>query len=393
MSVAPPPMNRNGTTNETPPEPRPQDNAWSLNIARVAGIPIRLHFTFLLFLVWIGLVSRGTNGWGSAALILSVFVCVVLHELGHSLVALRYGIPVADITLYPIGGVARIEKRPSARQELGIALAGPMVNVVIAALLYVGLTATGGGASFAGSLRFGGVSTVREFLQTLLSINLGLALFNMVPAFPMDGGRVLRAALALNMPAPRATAIAAGVGQLAAIAAGLAAILSNPPQWWMMFIAFFVYLGAGQEAFAYRQASLVEGVPVRKAMITDFQTLTGGTTLKEAADALLSTSQEDFPVVLGDDVQGVLTRDALLRGLAETGPSGYVAGAMLRDFAVVSPDDELSDSLPRLAGMPGPLVVLDADRRLLGIVTGSNVAEFFAVRQIVAARDGVEERP
>lgn len=391
MSVAPPPANRDGMTNETPPEPRPQDNAWSLNIARVAGIPIRLHFTFLLFLVWIGLVSRGTNSWGSAALILSVFVCVVLHELGHSLVALRYGIPVADITLYPIGGVARIEKRPSARQELGIALAGPAVNIVIALLLYLGLTATGGGASFAGSLRFGGVSNAREFLQTLLSINLGLAFFNMVPAFPMDGGRVLRAVLALNMPAPRATAIAAGIGQLIAIAIGLYAILSG--QWQLMFIAFFVYVGAGQEAFAYRQASLVEGVPVKKAMITDFQTLTPGTTLKEAADALLSTSQEDFPVVLGDDVQGVLTRDGLLRGLSETGPSGYVAGAMLRDFAVVSPDDELSDSLPRLAGMPGPLVVLDADRRLLGIVTGSNVAEFFAVRQIVAARDGVEERP
>ena len=359
----------------------------SLQIANVAGIPIRLHFTFLLFLLWVGLAGPHGAGGLSVLYVLAIFFCVVLHELGHSVVALRCGIPVLDITLYPIGGVARIEERPTAKQELAIAVAGPAVNVVIALALWATLAALKSpitAASLAGAAQ-----TVPVFLAKVLLANVWLVLFNLVPAFPMDGGRVLRAVLALNMPQQRATAIAASIGQTIAIVAGIWAIFSG--QWFLMFIAFFIYLGAGQEAFAYRQAALGENVPVQSAMMTDVRTLTVGTTLKEAADALLDTSQQDFPVMLGDEVQGLLTRDGLLRGLAEAGPSGYVAGAMLRQFPSAGPGDDLAKVLPILQAS-GPLLVLDPppDGRLVGMITLENVQEYFAVKQIVAARAGTK---
>ncbi len=362
-----------------------------MRVATVAGIPIRLHFTFLLFLVYVALGGR-TGGAGlSVTLVLALFLCVVLHELGHSLVALRYSIPVANITLYPIGGVAQIEKRPTAGQELWIALAGPAVNVVIAALLW-GVLSAQGALLPANVVSIGGGGW-RGFVEVVMWINVSLVLFNMIPAFPMDGGRVFRAILALNMPPPQATTIAAGLGQLIAVGAGLFAVLHGPL--WYLFIAFFVYIGAGQEASAYRQAALIEGVSVREAMMTDVRTLTVGNTLKEAVDVLLDTSHHDFPVVHGDQVQGVLTRNGLLRGLAESGPSAYVAGAMSREYASAGPDDDLSALLPALQSQPGPLLILDPGQngRLLGIVTSENIQEFFAVRQIAAARADQPPRP
>lgn len=362
----------------------PQAGLSALRIATVAGIPIRLHFTFLLFLLWVGLAGPHRAGGLSVAYVLALFLCVVLHELGHSVVAQRYGIPVLDITLYPIGGVARIEKRPAAKQELTIAVAGPAVNVVIALLLVVVLAVIKAPPML--TLLQSPVQTLPVFLAKVLLANIWLVLFNLIPAFPMDGGRVLRALLALNMPPERATRIAATIGQTIAIVAGIWAIFSG--QWFLMFIAFFIYLGAGQEAFAYKQAALGEGVAVRSAMMTDVRTLTTGSTLKEAADVLLDTSQQDFPVVLGDQVQGLLTRDGLLRGLAEAGPSGYVAGSMFRQFATARPDDSLAETLPVLSASGGPLLVLDPDAegRLLGMITAENVQEYFAVKQVVAAR-------
>ena len=374
---------------EPSPPPAPSQAGFSaLRIATVAGIPIRLHFTFLLFLLWIYASAPNSARLIGVAYVVTVFACVVLHELGHSLVALRYGIPVADITLYPIGGVARIEKRPKARQELGIAIAGPAVNVVIAIILAAILAAQGRLPMASDLLHFGG--GVPGFVPGILKVNIWLVLFNLIPAFPMDGGRVLRAVLALNIPPARATRIAATIGQSIAIAAGIWAVMSHPPQWFLMFIALFIYIGAGQEASSYEQAALVEGVPVRHAMMTDVRTLTVGNTLKEAADVLLDTAQHDFPVLHGDQVQGVLTRNGLLRGLAEAGPSGYVAGAMSRQFASAGPDDDLGETLPALQAQPGPLIILDPDQpgRLLGLVTSENIQEYFAVKQVVAARDG-----
>ena len=385
-----PDPNNLSTSPANQPSPPPASGGLSApRIATVAGIPIRLHFTFLLFLLWIYVASPANARLVGVGYVLAVFLCVVLHELGHSVVAQRCGIPVADITLYPIGGVARIEKRPAARQELAIAVAGPAVNVVIALLLAVVLGAQGKLPLAADLLHFS-AGTGLGFVASILKANVWLVLFNLIPAFPMDGGRVLRAALALRMAPEKATAIAASIGQSIAIVAGISAVLSTPPQWFLMFIAFFIYIGAGQEAFVYKQAALIEGVPVRKAMMTDVRTLTTGNTLKEAADVLLDTAQHNFPVLVGDTVMGLLTRDGLLRGLATEGPSGYVSGAMSREFARAAPDDDLAEALPLLqAAGSGALLVLDPaqDDKLVGVVTSDNISEYFAVKQIVAARD------
>ena len=372
----------------SPPSAPPQSSLSALRIATVAGIPIRLHFTFLLFLLWIYAASPSNARWFGVLYVVTIFACVVLHELGHSVVAVRYGIPVADITLYPIGGIARIEKRPTARQELWIALAGPAVNVVIASILVVVLGAQGKLPEVGQMLPFG--AGAPGFVASILKANIALVLFNLIPAFPMDGGRVLRAILALNMPPPRATRIAANIAQSIAIAAGIWAVMSHPPQWFLMFIALFIYFGAGQEASSTEQSALVEGVPLRKAMMTDVRTLTVGNTLKEAADVLLDTSQHDFPVLHGDQVQGLLTRNDLLRGLSVSGPGAYVAGAMNREFASAGPDDDLGESLHSLQAQGGPLMIFDPAQpgKLLGMVTSENIQEYFAVKQIVAARNG-----
>ena len=193
--------------NTTPEPPASSGPAWAFQIATVAGIPIRVHFTFLLFLVWIAFGQGGPNVL-NLAYVLAVFLCVLLHELGHSVVALRYNIPVADITLYPIGGVARIEKRPRAREELWIALAGPAVNVVIAAVLWGALGFPGMDRVASDLTNVTAATAVHRLIERIMITNVILVLFNMIPAFPMDGGRVLRALLALNMGPQRATAIA-----------------------------------------------------------------------------------------------------------------------------------------------------------------------------------------
>jgi stage IV sporulation protein FB len=361
---------------------RPHPHPWSLQIATVAGIPIRLHFTFFLGLIYFGLLGGHGFNWSHVALVVALFICVVLHELGHSLVALRYKIPVADITLYPIGGVASIEKRPAPVQEFWIALAGPAVNVVIAAALWFVL----GKPDTIAALN---VSFARHFsIAWIWAMNIWLVIFNAIPAFPMDGGRVLRAILAMNIPAERATSIAAGLGQLIAIVFGILSLYIGSVV--LMFIAFFIYVGASQEATAYHQAAMIEGIRASQAMMTDVRTLSVGDTLKDAADVLLATSQHDFPVVHGDVVQGILTRNGLLRGLAEEGPTAYVAGVMDRDFASVAPDDELAEALSQMEEDQAPVLVLDPkdEGKLLGLISGENVAEFFAVRRIVAARNG-----
>jgi stage IV sporulation protein FB len=178
------------------------------------------------------------------------------------------------------------------------------------------------------------------------------------------------------------------IGQLIAIVFFVIGIYKLDP--FLLFIGLFIFLGAGQELYAFRQARVMAGVTVRQAMMTDIKTLQVGATLREAADTLLATSQHDFPVVHGNEVMGVLTRNGLLRGLAEEGPNAYVAGSMERTFQSVGPDDDLTEMLQRLQEQSTPLVVLgpEPERPLLGMVTGDNLAEFFAVRQIVDSQKG-----
>src|SRR5437016_9212220 len=218
---------------------------WSIKIARISGIEVRIHVTFLLFLAWIGFTYYQVGGSAAAAegvlFILALFGCVLLHEFGHALAARAFGIRTPDITLLPIGGVARLQRMPDKPwQELAVAVAGPLVNVVIAAVLIFVL---GRRAEFQSlqHLEQPGI----EMLAKLASVNISLVLFNLIPAFPMDGGRVLRSVLAMTMNYARATQVAAWIGQGLAFVFGFIGLFSNPM---LIFIAFFIFLGAQQEA-------------------------------------------------------------------------------------------------------------------------------------------------
>lgn len=353
---------------------RAPSSPWSFPIAKVAGIPIRIHFTFVLLLVWIGMLAYKEESRVYALLVPSVFFCVVLHELGHALVARIFGVKTRDITLYPIGGVAMLESRPKPREEFWIALAGPAVNVVIALIILPFLSLETG--SLQSILRGQGGET---YLQGLFVANVYLPLFNMIPAFPMDGGRVLRSLLAMVLPEVRATQIAGTIGQLLAMGLGLWGLMVG----WvgLVLIAFFVFFGAGQEVQATVGMSLVAGRTVGEAMITNFVTIESGASLSTASQLLLEGSQHCFPVGFGDEVIGLLTREDIVRGLAQEGPGAYVAGHMSRDFVRLSPDEPLESVLERLGGPDRRPALVFEDGKLVGIVTAENVAEFLMVQQ------------
>jgi Zn-dependent protease len=343
----------------------------------VFGVPVRLHFTFvllLLFLLFIG-VGGKQSGATTAVYIVGLFASVLAHEFGHALVARRYGIRTLEIVMYPIGGVSRPERPPTAREELWIALAGPTVNLLIAVALLSWVASQQG---------FVALEKLREptdanLAERLALGNLTLWLFNLLPAYPMDGGRILRGFLALHRPQEEATRMAAGAGQALAFLMGLAGLLWG--NFILVFVALFVYLGAFQEGAAARGRILTSGFPVHAAMITDFRTLNHGDTIRDAANLLLATSQHDFPVMLGDAVEGLLSRAALLRTMMTEGPEAYVAGAMDREFTRVSPDAPLSEVMPLVSGPGSAALVIDENGFLKGMLTSENLSEFILLRQ------------
>ncbi len=379
--------------NENRPEEGDGQSSWSIRIAKVSGIPIRLHFTFILLLAFIAISGWGRGGPQQAGFLIGVFTCVVLHELGHSLVAQRYGYTVRDIVLYPIGGVASIEQTPRPRHELWIAVAGPAVNVVIAGLIALVMhffTPESAFERLQALFRQGQtVTTTSGYWALLFLSNIMLVLFNMLPAFPMDGGRVLRAVLAIKIGRTKATRIAAGIGQFVALLLGLIGILGKPQNFMLVIVAVFVYFGAGQERAAEESRDVMGDAPVGEAMMRDFVTLAHGDTLKHAADVLLAGSQQDFPVVAGGEVVGILSRTQLLRGLARDGDSAYVATFMDREITFATPDEPLEDYLLSSHALRrAPVLVRENENsELLGMVTLENAMEFLTLRQIARLRE------
>jgi predicted transcriptional regulator len=289
-------------------------------------------------------------------------------------VSQRYGIRTTEIVLYPIGGVARLEKSPPPQQELWIALAGPAVNVLIAAALSAFLLPIGVTDAFATLQN----PTDANLFARIAVGNIVLAVFNMIPAFPMDGGRVLRSLLSRWTSEEIATRRAAAAGRALAILIGIYALVAG--QFFLLFIAIFVYLGATQETIAATGRMLTLGARVKSAMVTEFETLQHGNTIREAANRLLATSQQDFPIVLGQQVIGLLGRNALLRGMAVDGPDAYVAGVMERNFPRVHPEDQLEDVLPVMAETSCALV-LGEDEQLVGMLTRENLSEYLMLRK------------
>ncbi|MCG3118562.1 MAG: putative zinc metalloprotease Rip3 [bacterium] len=364
---------------------------WSWKIGEYAGIGVFIHATFLLIIVWVGLSHWLAGKTLEAtvmglAFIMALFGCVLLHEFGHALMAKKYGIKTRDITLLPIGGVARLERMPDEpKQELWVALAGPAVNVVIAAALFVWLQITNGFEPLEKlSLTSG------SFIERLMVVNVSLVIFNLIPAFPMDGGRVLRALLATKMEYTRATQIAAHIGQGIALIFGFIGLFSNP---FLLFIALFVWIGATQEASMVQMKSALGGIPVGRAMLTNFQTLSPHDTLARAVELILRGSQQDFPVVENQKVVGVLTRADLLLALAKASPYAAVAEVMQRDFQAVDFGDMLEATLARLQSCGCHTMPVLRNGQLVGLVTMDNVGEFLLIQAALSGGKGSNAMP
>jgi Zn-dependent protease/CBS domain-containing protein len=355
---------------------------WSFNLGTIAGTAVRVHVTFALLLVWIWLMHYRIGGapaaWEGVAFILAIFACVVLHEFGHIAAARYFGIKTPDITLLPIGGVARLERMPEEPgQEFVIAVAGPLVNVVIAALIFVAL----GGS--AGIEQMAQVEDPRGgFLVRLAGVNVFLVLFNMIPAFPMDGGRVLRAALASRMSWARATQIAASIGQGLAFVFGFVGLFYNP---FLIFIGIFVYLAAAAEAQDAQIRDVAASVLVGDVMVTDFVRLEGTANMDQAIEALLATTQREFPVVdSAGRLEGLLTRDDMIRALKEAGPGAPVASAMRTDIPSIHSRRSLSEGLRMMQQKNVPAIaVTDGASRLVGLMTYETIGEMMMVRAAV----------
>lgn len=368
-------------------EPAAHRRNWSFRVGSLFGIDLYIHATFLFLLTWVA-ISHLVEGQGAAeaasgvAMVLAVFTVVVLHELGHALMARRFGIRTRDITLLPIGGIARVERMPEKPvQELLVALAGPAVNAVLALVLFAILAALRGPVGVRELHVVGG-----PFLTKLMWINISLGVFNLLPAFPMDGGRALRAVLALHMEPAKATAAAARLGRGMALVLGIIGMLFNPI---LLLIALFVWMGAGQEVTMMRIKQALQGVLVQRAMITQFQTLSPQDRLSRVAELVISGHQADFPVVDAGHPVGLLTHADLIQGLAQKGGDALVQDAMRREFATAAPSETIEVLLNRSDDLARKSVLVMQDGHLMGILTAGNIGEYLLVKETLKAHDAI----
>ncbi|MEN8212906.1 MAG: site-2 protease family protein [Pseudomonadota bacterium] len=357
---------------------------WSWKIARIAGIDIYVHATFFILILWLGLVYWKAGGtmlavFSGVGFILLLFTSVVLHEFGHALTARRYGIATRNITLLPIGGVAQLEKMPDdPREEIIVALAGPAVNLVIALLLFI---VSGVNGAFVSAeplaLADGG------FIQRLMLLNIFLALFNLLPAFPMDGGRILRAILAMRMDHVSATQVAASIGQSIALIFGFLGVLYNP---FLIFIALFVWIGAAAEAQNATLKSSLSGVKVGDAMQTNFEVLHPDDPLVRAVELTLSGTQKEFPVLSGDKVIGVLGQSELLTGLSDKGKHSLTSEFMQRDVQRVESREPLQLVLERFQSSGSKIIAVTRSGSLVGIIDLENIIELLKIQSALQER-------
>jgi len=351
---------------------------WSLSLGSIAGTPIRIHITFLLFLAWLGMVYYRQGGaeaaWQGTIFIVLIFLCVLLHELGHVFAARRYGVRTRDVTLWPFGGIASMERMPDKPvEELIVAVAGPAVNVAIAAVLLLFLWP---------HLDLENLAKIEDpaisLAVKIAGANIILVVFNMIPAFPMDGGRVLRALLAMRWGNARATEMAATIGQGFAVVFGVLGLFYNPM---LLIIAVFIFLAASGEATHAQLRAATQGARVSDAMITSFESLPTPATVSDGADALIRTTQTEFPVVDGSGhLRGILTRDAMIKALKTLGPDAPVLEVMDADVPTVAPNDKLDAALRMLSETGRQVMgVTDAGGKLIGLLTVENLSELMMV--------------
>jgi Zn-dependent protease/predicted transcriptional regulator len=361
--------------------------SWSIKLFKIRGIDVKVHLTFVLILVWAAYRWSGSTGAGLQGALFGVvatlllFAAVTLHELGHSFQALKFGVRVRDITLMPMGGLALMEEIPEKpAQELRIALAGPLVNFAIAALL-VGLGAllqVQSVISLDELVRSLGQVSWSGMLAYLTMANLALGLFNLIPAFPMDGGRILRALLAMKLGYSKATSIAVIVGQGLAWLLGLWGFMNG--SYTLVLIAIFVWMGASQERKQLDAKSVLREIQVRQAMTRQPFVLSTNDALEEAVELILSTAQVDFPVMDPTSVSlaGLLTEADLLKGLRAADRKAPVSRFMRRQFPTANMDEPLYSAQQRMAeGRVQAMPVMDGGGRMVGLLTAADINEAY----------------
>jgi stage IV sporulation protein FB len=351
---------------------------WSIKITTLFDIPIKVHASFLILLALIGMSASGPSGVILTSL---VFVCVLLHELGHSLVARRFGVEVESITLLPIGGVAAMKTPPrTAKAELLIALAGPAVSVLLAVGFALLAVWRYDGKTLLTIARHQGVLPL---IGELAMINFILAGFNLIPAFPMDGGRVLRAVLWSKKGFYRATRIAVNVGQGLAIGFFLASLVGHF-SFWMIFIAVFIYFGAEAEGRAAAWRESISDVPIADAMQRQVQPLSPDATVEQAVDIMLNTNQEHFPVIAGGEPVGVLTKSAILSAIRLREGGRRISEIMTPQLHYCTPFDTLANVVEMMDKRNLMCVLVLYENKIVGMITPEQIWRFRAMRQRTA---------
>jgi Zn-dependent protease len=355
--------------------------SWSIKLGKLFGIDIKVHLTFLLILIWGALNYGGSAGpvYGLVVTI-AVFTLVLLHELGHSLAAMWYGIPVRDITLLPIGGVARLERMPDKPiQELVVALAGPAVNVILAALLLPVVVALAAVQSNPFSLRLLIEPGLTGLLTFLFGVNVMLVLFNMLPAFPLDGGRVFRAGLGLFMDYRQATDIAVNVGRVLAVGLGIFGIFYG--QFFLAIIAFFIFMAGGQESKAVAARSLLRNIQAQQALSQGNVALSAHATVGQVASMMLTNPQPNFAVL--DPYNGEFLGVATSRSVAQAMQRGewhhYITEVMhhARNIPKIALNAPLAEVHDLLAGASHQVVAVYDGLHFRGLLTLQDISRVF----------------
>jgi len=355
-----------------------------LRLGKVAGIQLEVHWTFALLLIWAGFIEFQNSGnfervAVNQGFILVLMACVVLHELGHALTARKFGIKTRRIILLPIGGVATLDKMPEKPgQELLVALAGPAVNVVIAILLSLIIP-------LKSYFNFDNVVVEemlyapnwQNFLFYLFIANVMLVVFNLIPAFPMDGGRVLRALLSFKMSRVVATNIAASIGQVLAVVFFILGFFVNP---FLILIAFFIFFGAYGENQMVKRNSLLEGHLVKEATLTNITVLRPDNNVQEVIHILLTSSEKDFVVALDQEIKGIVTQKDVIKN-AKT-PSLLVKDIMDKSFTSIDESTEIIKVLELVAREKTAFFPVTKNSKLIGAIDTINISEFILLKTV-----------
>ncbi len=352
---------------------------WSLKLGKVKGIEVEVHWTFLILLIWVFFSHLGMGHPLGQALtglgfIIVLFACVLLHEFGHALMGMRYGIRTRNIVLLPIGGVANMEKMPeNPLEELWVALAGPAVNAIIAGVLLLGLWWS---EALPTALELDHHMDVSNFWLNLFFVNVLLVVFNMLPAFPMDGGRVFRALLALKMERYRATEIAARTGQFLAILFVFVGLFFNV---WLVFIGLFVFLGAGAEFSQESTHSVLSKYRVKDVLMKKFTILDTDDPIDKAVEQLLNGQEKEFLVQEKGRIKGYLTRDEIIKGLRELGKDAPLSSILRTDFSPLSPELSLEQAHEIMSRQGVSFAPVFKDGKLEGVLDMENITELLLV--------------